>query len=95
MTPPRSAYAFPIHACERCWHGESEMTIRNKVLTACPKCGGTMREVGIPRTEAPSPCDLLCLVCARMKPWGIWDEVSGVAVCVECRDKARAPERAP
>jgi hypothetical protein len=95
MTPPRSAYAFPIYACQDCWHGESELTIRNKVLTACPKCGGTMREVGIPKTDAPSPCDLLCFVCARMKQWGIWDEVSGVAVCVECRDKARAPERAP
>lgn len=30
-----------------------------------------------------------CLVCGLVKPWGIWAP-QGVAVCVECRDKARA-----
>jgi hypothetical protein len=39
----------------------------------------------------PAPGALLdCLVCAREKPWGIYDEPTGAAVCVECRDKARA-----
>ena len=38
----------------------------------------------------PSGKNMLCLVCARIVPWGIFDGDTGVAVCVECRDKARA-----
>jgi hypothetical protein len=34
---------------------------------------------------------LLCMVCALYKPCGIYDEITGAAVCTECRDKARAP----
>lgn len=31
-----------------------------------------------------------CMICALVKPWGIWDSNTGTAVCVECRDKARS-----
>jgi hypothetical protein len=34
--------------------------------------------------------ELLCLVCARTKPWGIFDPSTGAVVCAGCRDKARA-----
>ena len=27
-----------------------------------------------------------CLVCAVDKPWGIFDQATGAAVCVDCRD---------
>ena len=88
----RGAYAFPFGVCEVCWHCESILTIRNKIMLACPVCGGKMREAGVPTTEAPSPgAVLLCIVCARYKPWGIWDSTSGVTVCIECRDKAMNP----
>lgn len=30
-----------------------------------------------------------CLVCAQDKPWGIFSESTGEAVCTECRDKAQ------
>lgn len=36
-----------------------------------------------------------CLLCAFQKPWGIWDELTGATVCVECRDKAQKPASAP
>jgi hypothetical protein len=40
----------------------------------------TPPEVGTP---------VVCMVCAHEKPWGVWSP-QGAAVCIECRDKARA-----
>lgn len=33
--------------------------------------------------------EMLCLICAHEKPWGVWNP-AGVAVCRDCRDKVRA-----
>lgn len=38
----------------------------------------------------PTGTNVLCLICASQKPWGIFHAPSGVSVCIECRDKARA-----
>lgn len=35
---------------------------------------------------------LLCAVCAHEKPWGIFTP-EGAAICIECRDAARAGQR--
>ena len=39
-----------------------------------------------PYTSPPIGYELKCLVCARVKPWGTWDSVTGVTACVDCRD---------
>jgi hypothetical protein len=42
------------------------------------------------RTEPPAVgTPVLCMVCAHEKPWGVCSP-QGAAVCIECRDKARA-----
>lgn len=33
--------------------------------------------------------DRLCLLCGYRRPWGLFDQVTGVCVCIECRDKAK------
>jgi hypothetical protein len=38
----------------------------------------------------PVGVEKLCLVCAFVKPWGVFDSKTGAVVCVECRDKARS-----
>lgn len=47
------------------------------------------RKTWPPIPEIGTP--LFCLVCAYKKPWGIWHSATGVTVCVDCRDRARAP----
>ena len=43
------------------------------------------------RRPQPKPGDeLLCMVCAHKSPWGVWDSITGAAVCITCRDKARS-----
>ena len=32
---------------------------------------------------------VLCILCAYEKPWGVWDDKTGAAVCKECREAAR------
>lgn len=39
--------------------------------------------------------ELLCLICAFRKPWGVFDSTTGAAVCVECRDAARGISAKP
>lgn len=41
--------------------------------------------------ELPDPgTPLMCLICAYEKPWGVFAAATGAAVCIDCRDKARA-----
>lgn len=64
---------------------------------ACPKCEiyhllDTERQsVMVPE----SGTEILCMLCAHVKPWGVFHEPTGAAVCRECRDGARlAPQLA-
>jgi hypothetical protein len=74
-----AAQGKPWSASDKAW-AESEIAIRLSRRTAIK---GTDDEAAVPR-------ELLCLVCAYVKPWGIRDDRTGVAVCIDCRDKARA-----
>jgi hypothetical protein len=48
-----------------------------------------------PIHSVPAPgCKLKCLICAHTKEWGVFDTVTGAAVCAECRDNARQSKQA-
>lgn len=42
------------------------------------------RERAKPFPSPPAGTLAKCLICGDAKPWGIWHESTGVAVCVEC-----------
>lgn len=45
----------------------------------------------IGRDDLPEAGDLrFCMICSLEKPWGVYDGATGAAVCIDCRDKARA-----
>jgi hypothetical protein len=84
--------AQPFYVCTLCFHTMNTWQIHDQGKSDCPKCHkGPMLSVAA--LSIPSPAigtPLLCLVCAYVKPWGIFDVSTGVAVCIECRDKAQA-----
>lgn len=43
-----------------------------------------------PRIAEPEPGEARkCLICAQVKPWGVWSAITGDAVCVGCWNNAR------
>jgi len=43
-----------------------------------------------PEVQLPEPgVPMLCILCAYVKPWGVFDAKTGAAVCIECRNAAR------
>jgi hypothetical protein len=79
--------------CPKCWQLYETFEIHTWGESKCRKCGqANCVEVATPNIPAPTAgAQMLCLVCAAYKPWGIFDTATGVTVCVECRDKARKP----
>jgi hypothetical protein len=53
-----------------------------------PEVQEYIAELRRPIDPPPVGAAVLCMVCAQEKPWGVWSP-KGVAVCIECRDKAR------
>lgn len=80
------------YACCNCYHAMAESQVADQLHDICPKCSvGTMKSLEAMRIPPPAVgANLDCLVCAYVKPWGIFDSATGVAVCVDCRDAARA-----
>src|SRR5688572_27863157 len=71
----RFACLLPYIACDNCFRAFTTPQIHDYGPGPCPHCGsGVLREVGVPTQEAPAiGVELLCIVCARYRPWGIWD----------------------
>lgn len=80
------------YACNNCWHTMDYGQVYAQGTGTCPKCkAGKLCE--LERMDIPAPAvgvELLCLVCAYWKPWGIFDSRTGVSVCAECRDASRS-----
>jgi hypothetical protein len=77
--------------CPACWQLFSVGQIHDAGDDECRKCHrGKCVEVATPIIPSPPiGAELLCLVCASYKPWGIFDSSTGASVCAECRDTSR------
>lgn len=81
MARSGSVYPLPLptEVLAKAFHNTVELLKENVVVSG---------DVHIDPPEFGTP--LLCIVCAYVKPWGVFSSKTGAAVCVECRDKARA-----
>lgn len=77
------------YVCVNCWHTMAHYEIADD---ECPAChNGTMKEIARLNIPAPhSGANMECLVCGQYRPWGIFSPQTGITVCVQCRDRARA-----
>ena len=74
--------------CE-CWNhlkSEVEKHLLLQVRLHGVKTVLARRPTSTTKDTPPIDAEILCLVCAYIKPWGIFDNSTGAAVCKDCRE---------